>query len=127
MNNNNSQREQLNVVANVSSRNDKRGRYIHLNANTKLIIAKRASRDGVIGAINCHKGLALKYSSVSLWKVKYEQAKRIKSIHLFIRLYFSFCNLYTVFYYNKLHKYLYTGSEPTAEECGFVTKPKRTC
>ena len=73
-NNNNNQPNvpDINIPA-LSSR--KRGKYCVVNPQHKLLIAKEAARSNIRAAIESHPRLALKYSSVAMWKVRYERAK----------------------------------------------------
>lgn len=89
MNDNNNNRQEQRVVA-ISNSNDnmvniannnqsnrpKRGKYVVVNPQHKLLLAKQAARNGIQPTIDAHDRLQLKYATVGYWRAKYARAKR---------------------------------------------------
>ena len=72
---------------NMPNVNHKRGKYIVVNPQTKLLIAKQAKRIGVDATIGRHHRLQLKYGTVSYWATKYARAKAAVGVFCVVCLY----------------------------------------
>ena len=57
--------------------NKSRGKYLIIDADNKLIIAKQSDRIGIQQTINKYKEKKLKYNTVFGWRKQYRKAKAI--------------------------------------------------